>query len=63
MKITYEDKINTKTSAMPRRNKATADDFNEIKEVVNKNIGDLLWTNDTPTSRNGTRYRNRTRLI
>lgn len=37
MKITYEDKINTKTSALPRRNKATADDFNEIKEVVNAN--------------------------
>lgn len=40
MKITYDDKVNLKTSSLPRQNKATADDFNEIKQVVN--------TNETP---------------
>lgn len=40
MKITYDNKVNLKTSSLPRQNKATADDFNEIKQVVN--------TNETP---------------
>lgn len=37
MKITYDDKVNLKTSSLPRQNKATANDFNEIKQVVNIN--------------------------
>ena len=62
MKLEYEDKVNLITSPLPRKNKVTADDFNDIKEVVNKNAGDLLWENESPTSRNGGRYNNRTRL-
>lgn len=52
MKLEYENKVDLITSPLPRKNKATADDFNEIKEVVNKNAGDLLWENENPTSRN-----------
>lgn len=37
MKIDYEDKVDLKTSSEPRRNKVTADDMNEIKQVVNHN--------------------------
>lgn len=62
MKLEYENKVNLITSPLPRKNKATADDFNEIKEAVNKNVGDLLWTNPNPTSRNGTIHGNRVRL-
>ena len=36
-KITFEDKVNVKTSVLARENKAVAEDFNEIKEVVNDN--------------------------
>lgn len=50
MKITYDDKVNLKTSSLPRQNKATADDFNEIKEVVNHNASELLWTNENPNN-------------
>ena len=36
MKITYEDKVAVDpVSAYPRKNKITAEDLNEIKEVVN----------------------------
>lgn len=52
MNITYEDKINTKTSALPRRNKATADDFNEIKNVVNNNAGVEVYKNISNTGDN-----------
>ena len=38
MKITYEDKVAVDpVSAYPRKNKITAEDLNEIKEVVNAN--------------------------
>lgn len=37
MKITYDDKVSLTTSALPRANKCTDDDLNEIKEVVNNN--------------------------
>lgn len=41
MKITYDDKVSLTTSALPRANKCTDDDLNEIKTVVNANA-DLL---------------------
>jgi hypothetical protein len=50
MKLEYENKVNLITSPLPRKNKVTADDLNDIKEVVNKNAGDLLWENESPTS-------------
>lgn len=50
MKITYDDKTSLITSPVPRENKVTDDDMNEIKEVVNQNAGTLLWTNPNPTS-------------
>lgn len=37
MQITYEDKVNLHTSAVPRKNKVTDADLNEIKQVVNHN--------------------------
>ena len=49
MKITYENKVNLNTSALPRRNKVIDADMNEIKGVVNQNAGTLLWENDTLT--------------
>lgn len=36
-KITYDDKISLTTSPLPRTNKCTAEDLNEIKNVVNSN--------------------------
>lgn len=36
-KITYDDKVSLTTSALPRANKCTDDDLNEIKEAVNNN--------------------------
>lgn len=42
--ITYDDKISLSTSPLPRTNKATADDFNEIKEVVNANANTTIVT-------------------
>ena len=46
-KITYEDKIPIKTDeTVARKNKVTAEDFKEIKEVVNANA-ELLETNNT----------------
>lgn len=45
-KITYEDKIPIKTDkTVARKNKVTADDFNEIKEVVNANAESLQKEN------------------
>lgn len=41
MKITYENKVDTKQSSTPRKNSAVADDFNEIKASVNN-----LYDND-----------------
>lgn len=35
MKITYEDKVSTRQSGLPRKNSVTADDLNEIKSAVN----------------------------
>ena len=36
-KITFDDKVSLTTSALPRANKCTDDDLNEIKQVVNNN--------------------------
>lgn len=41
MKITYDDKVSLASSPLPRANKCTDDDLNEIKHVVNANA-DLL---------------------
>ena len=35
--ITYDDKMSLTTSPLPRANKCTAEDLNEIKQVVNEN--------------------------
>lgn len=40
-KITYDDKISLTTSELPRANKCTDDDLNEIKQVVNDNADKL----------------------
>lgn len=40
-KITYDDKISLTTSELPRANKCTDDDLNEIKQVVNNNADKL----------------------
>lgn len=39
-RITYDDKISLTTSPLPRANKCTAEDMNEIKSVVNQNATD-----------------------
>lgn len=36
-KITFDNKVDTKASSIPRINSVVADDLNEIKEVVNTN--------------------------
>lgn len=41
MKITYDDKVSLTTSPLPRTNKCTSEDMNEIKQVINANA-DLL---------------------
>lgn len=41
MKIEYDDKTSLTTSPLPRANKCTAEDLNEIKEVVNTNADEL----------------------
>lgn len=41
MKIEYDDKTSLTTSPLPRANKCTAEDLNEIKEVVNTNADGL----------------------
>ena len=41
MKITYDDKTSLATSALPRANKCTDSDLNEIKQVVNSNADEL----------------------
>ena len=40
-KITYDDKVSLTTSALPRTNKCTDDDLNEIKQVVNNNADEI----------------------
>lgn len=40
-KITYDDKVSLTTSALPKANKCTDDDLNEIKQVVNNNADEL----------------------
>jgi hypothetical protein len=50
MKLEYENKVNLITSPLPRRNKATAEDFNEIKEVVNTNDGIVVYNNSSNTN-------------
>lgn len=40
-KITYDDKISLTTSALPRANKCTDTDLNEIKQVVNDNADEI----------------------
>ena len=44
MQITYDDKVSLTTSPLPRANKATAEDFNEIKRVVNANASATIIT-------------------
>lgn len=44
MQITYDDKVSLTTSPLPRANKATAEDFNEIKRVVNANASTTIIT-------------------
>ena len=58
MKITYDDKISLSTSSLPRVNKCTEDDLNEIKEVVNENNGDVLYESETGTLENVTLSQN-----
>lgn len=41
MKITYDDKVSLTSSPLPRANKCTDDDLNEIKEVVNTNDDEM----------------------
>ena len=40
-KITFEDKVSTITSQLPRKNRITDTDINEIKTAINNNA-DLL---------------------
>lgn len=40
-KITFDDKVSLTTSALPRANKCTDDDLNEIKQVINANADEL----------------------
>lgn len=40
-KITFDDKVSLTTSALPRANKCTDADLNEIKQVVNANADEL----------------------
>lgn len=62
MKITYDDKVSLTTSPLPRPNKCTADDLNEIKNTVNENAGEILYesengtTGDVSLSDNATNY-------
>lgn len=49
MKITYDDKISLITSPVPRENKVTDSDMNEIKEVVNTNSGIVVYNNSDNT--------------
>lgn len=39
-RITYDDKVSLTTSSLPRANKCTAEDLNQIKSVVNQNATD-----------------------
>ena len=40
-KIVYLDKVKVRDSALPKVNKGTADDFNEIKAVVNSHADEI----------------------
>ncbi len=40
--ITYEDKESVRDSNLPRKNSVTAEDLNEIKEVVNQNASETV---------------------
>ena len=40
-KILFNNKIKVRDSALPTENKGTADDFNEIKAVVNSHADDI----------------------
>lgn len=42
MKITFLDKVSTIVSSLPRINRITADDVNEIKAVVNANADGIM---------------------
>lgn len=42
-KITFDDKVSLTTNSLPRANKCTDDDLNEIKEVVNNNADELNY--------------------
>ena len=49
-KITFEDKEKVRDSVLPTKNKGTADDFNEIKAVVNSHADDIDGKQDTLVS-------------
>ena len=49
-KITFEDKEKVRDSVLPTKNKGTADDFNEIKAVVNSHADDIDSKQDTLVS-------------
>lgn len=44
MKITFDNKVNTKQSTTPKINRVDADDMNEIKTVVNTNANINEWS-------------------
>lgn len=46
-KITFEDKEKVRDSVLPNKNKGTADDFNEIKAVVNSHADDIEGKQET----------------
>ena len=51
--ITFENKESIITKEVPRKNKCTAEDLNEIKEVVNENAQNLVTVSSTePTGNN-----------
>lgn len=51
-KITYGEKTSLITSPVPRENKVTDEDMNEIKSVVNNNAGVEVYKNASNTGDN-----------
>lgn len=43
-KITFEDKVATRQSNLPRENSVTDQDINHIKGIVNYNASNAMWT-------------------
>jgi hypothetical protein len=52
MKLVYVYFVNLLTCPLPRKNKVTADDLNDIKEVVNNNAGVEVYKNISNTGGN-----------